>query len=129
MSEMLNLREAFIALKMYNITHSEQVLRRWLREGKIKGIRPENRKEGWLIDHDDLERFIQRRQLTVERLVAKLQDLISFLDKLSNQRKNSEDRLEKGIEWGYKQAKEIIERQFAFLLPKPIGGSEVGGLK
>jgi hypothetical protein len=36
-------------LKQYYITGSKQMITRWIREGKIKGTRSENRKEGWVI--------------------------------------------------------------------------------
>ncbi|HLR71829.1 MAG TPA: hypothetical protein VK085_10430 [Pseudogracilibacillus sp.] len=52
---------AFERLKDYKITTHIESVRRWLREGKIKGIPPKSRKEGWLIQEDDLLHFIQSR--------------------------------------------------------------------
>jgi hypothetical protein len=49
LSEMLSVSEAVTMLREYRILHSEQMLRRWLRQGKIKGVAPTSRKEGWRI--------------------------------------------------------------------------------
>lgn len=40
------------------ITESEQMIRRYLRQGKIRGIRPANRKEGWRIPEDEVYRYL-----------------------------------------------------------------------
>ncbi|RYG71265.1 MerR family transcriptional regulator [Lentibacillus cibarius] len=52
---------AFDLLKDYKITTHIESVRRWLREGKIKGTPPKSRKEGWLIQEEDLLHFIQSR--------------------------------------------------------------------
>src|SRR5699024_11469324 len=56
-----NVEEAFHILKQNKITTNEESVRRWLREGTIKGITPASRKEGWLIREDDLYFFIRNR--------------------------------------------------------------------
>src|SRR5699024_9728069 len=53
--------EAFIILKQNKITTNEESVRRWLRQGVIKGITPTSRKEGWLIREDDLYAFVHNR--------------------------------------------------------------------
>lgn len=58
---MYTVEDAFNLLKSYKITTHMESVRRWLREGKIKGVPPKSRKEGWLIQEDDLMHFIQRR--------------------------------------------------------------------
>ncbi|MBB6451770.1 putative site-specific integrase-resolvase [Salirhabdus euzebyi] len=42
----------------YYITDSIQMVTRWIRQGRIKAIRSENRKEGYLINHEDLFDYI-----------------------------------------------------------------------
>ncbi|CDO05227.1 Helix-turn-helix domain protein [Oceanobacillus picturae] len=51
--------QALELLKKYKITTHKESLRRWLRNGRIKGISPTSRKEGWRINEEDLWRFIQ----------------------------------------------------------------------
>ena len=42
----------------YQIEESEQMIRRYLRQGKIQGIRSSNRKEGWRIPEDEVYRYL-----------------------------------------------------------------------
>lgn len=45
---------------------STATVRRWLREGRLQGIRPGGRKLGWRISEADLQRFIdESREATV----------------------------------------------------------------
>ena len=53
--------EAFKMLKQYGITTHIESVRRWLRNGTIKGIPPTTKKEGWRIREEDLQRFIESR--------------------------------------------------------------------
>lgn len=53
--------EAFQLLKNYKITSHKESVRRWLREGIIKGTSPRSRKEGWTIQENDLMDFIRSR--------------------------------------------------------------------
>lgn len=53
--------EAFKLLQEYKITSHQESVRRWLREGKIKGIPPKSRKDGWMIEEHDLVSFVQSR--------------------------------------------------------------------
>jgi hypothetical protein len=60
MGRVYNIHEALRYLMEYDITHSGQVLTRWLREGKIRGERSANLKEGWRIQEEDIIDFIRR---------------------------------------------------------------------
>ena len=53
--------EAFELLKSYKITTHKESVRRWLRDGVIKGIAPSSRKDGWRISKEALDDFIQER--------------------------------------------------------------------
>ncbi len=53
--------QALEKLKEAGVTDSIQTVRRWLREGKIKAHRSEYRKAGFLVDAEDLNRFINER--------------------------------------------------------------------
>lgn len=56
--------EALERLNEEGITKSEQVVRRWLRSGKLKGEQI-SRKKGWQIEKEDLEAFIRVRKFIV----------------------------------------------------------------
>ncbi|MFC7064238.1 hypothetical protein [Halobacillus seohaensis] len=56
-----NVDQALEKLKHYKITTHKESLRRWLRNGTLKGMAPTSRKEGWRINESDLWAFIQER--------------------------------------------------------------------
>ena len=58
---MYTIETAFELLKSYKITSHKESIRRWLREGKIKGVPPTSRKEGWMIKEEDLFTFIRSK--------------------------------------------------------------------
>ncbi|MBV7509151.1 hypothetical protein KW850_28650 [Bacillus sp. sid0103] len=51
----------FELLKTYKITTQKESIRRWLRQGDLKGIAPSSRKEGWQIPKEALDDFLQQR--------------------------------------------------------------------
>jgi hypothetical protein len=65
--QMLNLKEVTQQLRKEGITDSEQVVKKWIREGKIKATRTTNIKIDYLINPDDLARFILKTKLEKER--------------------------------------------------------------
>lgn len=56
-----SVRDAFEILKENKITSNIESVRRWLRQGKIKGIAPKSRKEGWQIPENELQIFMKKR--------------------------------------------------------------------
>ena len=56
-----NVDEVFQLLKANKITTHKESVRRWLRQGVIKGIPPSSRKEGWLVPQEALNDFLQQR--------------------------------------------------------------------
>jgi hypothetical protein len=66
--------DALKILKQYYITDSKQMVARWLREGRIKGFRTDNRKEGWTIFEEDLYDFIDRERPGLRSLFAELKE-------------------------------------------------------
>ncbi|RBW68196.1 helix-turn-helix domain-containing protein [Bacillus taeanensis] len=50
--------EAFQVLQRYGITDNIEVIRRWLRQGRLKGIPPKKRRDGWRIEEEDLRSFL-----------------------------------------------------------------------
>ncbi|MFZ0369232.1 MAG: hypothetical protein WAM07_06510 [Halobacillus sp.] len=64
--EQYTVDQALEKLKQYKITTHKESLRRWLRNGTIKGVEPATRKDGWRINKDDLWSFIEERTLINE---------------------------------------------------------------
>src|SRR5699024_138737 len=56
----MNIRQAVRYLEEYEITSSEQVLRRWIRQGKIKATM-RSKKEGYQVSRGSLQHFIRTR--------------------------------------------------------------------
>jgi hypothetical protein len=56
-----DINKTFDVLKKYKITSNKESVRRWLRKGVIKGIKPTSRKEGWKVREEDLFEFIKER--------------------------------------------------------------------
>lgn len=87
----LTVNEVLNLFKAHGITDSAQIIRRWLREGKLKGIPPESRKAGWMIPQEEVERFIaERNPLYAEN--RKLRAEIARLNKRLEQLKAGEKR-------------------------------------
>lgn len=59
--DMYKVDEVFELLKTYKITTHKESVRRWLRQGDLKGIAPSSRKEGWQIPKKALDDFLQQR--------------------------------------------------------------------
>lgn len=59
--DMYSVDEVFELLKTYKITTHKESVRRWLRQGDLKGIAPSSRKEGWQIPKKALDDFLQKR--------------------------------------------------------------------
>lgn len=57
-----NVHEVLSILQKFYITDSQQMVTRWIRSGKIYGIRSENKKEGYRIYEDDLFDFIEEQR-------------------------------------------------------------------
>lgn len=57
-----NVHEVLAILQKYYITDSQQMVARWIREGKIQGIRSDNRKEGYRVSEDELFEFIEEQR-------------------------------------------------------------------
>jgi hypothetical protein len=57
-----DVESALEVLKKYSITESKQMVTRWIRKGKLRGYRSENRKEGYKIPEEELYRFIDDKR-------------------------------------------------------------------
>lgn len=124
----INTDQAYEMLKGAGVTDSIQTVRRWLREGKIKANRTQNRKVGFEIDKRDLQRFINERtgmdkdisikNLKLENLQLKniqksiMSEISGFNNRIESLNKTIEllKKENKAFEEGYKTIKKINER-------------------
>ena len=69
-------------MQQHGITDSEQMIRRWLSDGRIKGQRSTYRKEGWKITKAELYRFIEEVKPAIchEREIQKLKKWVAQLE-------------------------------------------------
>jgi predicted nucleic acid-binding Zn-ribbon protein len=89
---MLTVLEALEYLKKNGITDSQQVVRKWIRDGELKAIPPEKgrRKDGYRIPIEELERFISKRNPLydeVKRLEEENEQLKKEIQRLKEQHK------------------------------------------
>ncbi|CAM4409615.1 helix-turn-helix domain-containing protein [Paenibacillus alkaliterrae] len=111
--EMLNtmytVKEMSDLLQDHHIGVSEQMIRRYLRKGKIEGVRPTNRKVGWTIPGHEVFRYWDSLQYEgtiyeegidestrIKRLFAKVKSLERINSELS--RENHDLRVRIGLE-------------------------------
>ena len=103
---MLTVKEATGFLNDHHITSSEQMVRRWLRQGKIKGVRSENRKVGWRICTRDLIAFMESLQWAgsayeegiddktkIDRLLDEISELKAQIKELQTENYQLKDKL------------------------------------
>lgn len=111
MGEMLSVPEAVALLGEYRIHHSEQMLRRWLRQGKIRGEPPTSRKRGWRIPAEEVWGLIMAPamegtpyeygiddQTMIERLIEENKELKNVVSEL--ERENKGLRVKLGLDDG-----------------------------
>lgn len=93
----------------YQIEESEQMIRRYLRQGKIQGIRSANRKEGWRIPEAEVYRYLVAPifegtmyeeniddDTRIKRLFAEVERLEKYTSELSSE--NHDLRAKLGID-------------------------------
>ncbi|MED4262367.1 hypothetical protein [Priestia aryabhattai] len=75
---MYTLKEAFDILRGYGLTNNFRVFRRWVQEGRIEVIKPENPssyKEGYRISKEALEKYIEEKAPETLTLIKENQQL------------------------------------------------------
>lgn len=102
----LTVKEALGFLNDHHITSSEQMLRRLLRNGRIKGIPPKNRKSGWRITTGELICYMNSLKwegtayeegiddkTKIKRLFEEIDELKMRIKELENEKEQLEARL------------------------------------
>ncbi|CAI3471487.1 hypothetical protein CIRMBP1273_02314 [Enterococcus cecorum] len=63
---MLTVSQAMEKFKQAEVPQNEEVLRRWLRKGKIECAVIHSKKEGWLIPEDSIKVLIEEKKKKVQ---------------------------------------------------------------
>ncbi|MEH7418981.1 hypothetical protein V7266_27510 [Neobacillus drentensis] len=74
-----NVHEILAILQKYYITDSPQMVTRWIREGKIQGIRSENRKEGYRVSEEELFDYIEELRPGLPSIMEVYEDYVKKL--------------------------------------------------
>ena len=67
--------DTFEVLKKHGIVSNIEVVRRWLRQGKLEGIAPATRREGWRVSKSALDSFIAAHSINTTNLIALKKEL------------------------------------------------------
>ena len=67
--------DTFKVLKKHGIVSNIEVVRRWLRQGKLEGIAPATRREGWRVSQSALDSFIAAHSINTTNLIALKKEL------------------------------------------------------
>lgn len=90
-----NVHEVLAILQKYYITDSLQMVTRWIREGKIQGIRSENRREGYRVSEDDLLDYIEELRPGLPAIMEIYEEYIKKLGFQQNEEeKHTQDNIQ-----------------------------------
>ncbi|PEO46718.1 hypothetical protein CN563_13170 [Bacillus sp. AFS026049] len=93
-----NVHEVLSILQKYYITDSQQMVTRWIRAGKINGIRSENKKEGYRIYEEDLFDFIEEQRPGLPSIFEVYEEYIKNLNPNNNElNEHPVDKEQKGF--------------------------------
>ena len=67
--------DTFKVLKKHGIVSNIEVVRRWLRQGKLEGIAPATRREGWRVSQSALDSFIAAHSINTTNSIALKKEL------------------------------------------------------
>jgi hypothetical protein len=105
----MNIQEALDKLEKKSITTSKQMLRRWIRQGKIKATLL-SKKKGYIVDSESLDQFIEQK----EKIMQSEKDTTSSI----SLEKMLQKEYGRGWQEGYNQGKKNKEGMIAETLRK-----------
>jgi hypothetical protein len=83
-----NVHEILAILQKYYITDSLQMVTRWIREGKIQGIRSEYRKDGYRVSEEELFEFIDEQRPGLPSIMKVYEEYIKKLSSDHHEKTN-----------------------------------------
>ena len=111
---MLTVSQAMEKFKQAKVPQNEELLRRWLRKGKIKGAVIHSKKEGWLIPEDSIKSLIEEKKKKVQ---AKNKYQKAYNDGYQQAMDDLRASMRKWIVFGYEKSGSIKRSEFRQIAP------------
>ena len=111
---MLTVSQAMEKFKQAKVPQNEELLRRWLRKGKIKGAVIHSKKEGWLIPEDSIKVLIEEKKKKVQ---AKNKYQKAYNDGYQQAMSDFRAHMRKWIVFGYEKSGSIKRSEFRQIAP------------
>lgn len=111
---MLTVSQAMEKFKQAKVPQNEELLRRWLRKGKIKGAVIHSKKEGWLIPEDSIKVLIEEKKKKVQ---AKNKYQKAYNDGYQQAMSDFRASMRKWIVFGYEKSGSIKRSEFRQIAP------------
>lgn len=114
MALMLTVSQAMEKFKQAKVLQNEELLRRWLRKGKIKGAVIHSKKEGWLIPEDSIKLLIEEKKKKVQ---VKNKYQKAYNDGYQQAMSDFRASMRKWIVFGYEKSGSIKRSEFRQIAP------------
>ena len=111
---MLTVSQAMAKFKQAKVPQNEELLRRWLRKGKIEGAVIHSKREGWLIPEDSIKVLIEEKKKKVQ-VKNKYQN--AYNDGYQQAMSDFRDHMRKWIVFGYEKSGSIKRSEFRQIAP------------
>ena len=111
---MLTVSQAMAKFKQAKVHQNEELLRRWLRKGKIEGAVIHSKREGWLIPEDSIKVLIEEKKKKVQ-VKNKYQN--AYNDGYQQAMSDFRDHMRKWIVFGYEKSGSIKRSEFRQIAP------------
>ena len=111
---MLTVSQAMEKFKQAKVPQNEELLRRWLRKGIIKGAVIHSKKEGWIIPEDSIKALIEEKKKKVQ---AKNKYQKAYNDGYQQAMSDFRAHIRKWIVFGYEKSGSIKRSEFRQIAP------------
>ena len=114
MALMLTVSQAMEKFKQAKVPQNEELLRRWLRKGKIEGAVIHSKREGWLIPEGSIKSLIEEKKKKVQ---AKNKYQKAYNDGYQQAMSDFCAHMRKWIVFGYEKSGSIKRSEFRQIAP------------
>ena len=114
MALMLTVSQAMEKFKQAKVPQNEELLRRWLRKGKIEGAVIHSKREGWLIPEGSIKSLIEEKKKKVQ---AKNKYQKAYNDGYQQAVSDFRAHMRKWIVFGYEKSGSIKRSEFRQIAP------------
>ena len=111
---MLTVSQAMAKFKQAKVPQNEELLRRWLRKGKIEGAVIHSKREGWLIPDDSIKALIEEKKKKVQE---KNKYQKAYNDGYQQAIADFRAHMRKWIVFGYEKSGSIKRSEFRQIAP------------